>query len=103
MKMVIDIPNFAFITDIKDFRKAVKEYSEGSGFDKAIREALLDSTPLPKGHGDLIDRNEIGLTTFDILLCNGDYKEVLKLYAQSVENAATIIPADEEDDNADSD
>lgn len=48
MKMVIDIPNFAWIEDIKDFKSAVKEYDKGSAFDHAIREALLLGTPLPE-------------------------------------------------------
>lgn len=30
---------------------------------------ILDGTPLPKGHGDLIDRNEINIP-YDI--CDGD-------------------------------
>ena len=50
MKMVIDIPNFVWIEDIKDFKSAVKEYDKGSAFDYAIREALLLGTPLPKNH-----------------------------------------------------
>lgn len=55
MQIVIDIPNFAWIEDIKDFKSAVKEYEMGSGFDHAIRKALLLGTPLPERHGRLID------------------------------------------------
>lgn len=59
MKIVIDIPNFAWIKDIKDFKSAVEEYKMGSGFDHAIREALLLGTPLPEHHGRLIDEQQI--------------------------------------------
>lgn len=59
MQIVIDIPNFTWIKDIKDFKKAVTKYKQGSGFDHAIKEALLLATPLPTNHGGLIDANEL--------------------------------------------
>lgn len=38
----------------------------------------------------LIDANKIGLTDFEILMCNGDYKEGLEMILQKIENAPTI-------------
>lgn len=38
----------------------------------------------------LIDANKIGLTDFEILMCNGDYKEGLEMILQKIEDAPTI-------------
>ena len=84
MKIVIDIEGY-------DREWITNGYHIPDEINGKIAEAIIDGTPLPEEHGDLIDRNKIGLTDFDILLCNNDYKEALKLYAQSVEDAPTII------------
>ena len=89
MQIVIDIDDNLYT---RLFDNGVDNYDDAMDMAKLIRKGV----PLPKGHGDLIDRNEIGLTNFDILLCNGDYKEGLKLYIQSVEDASAIIEADTE-------
>ena len=59
-----------------------------------MRESIVQGTPLPKGHGDLIDRNDVSLMTVHII--DGVF----------VCNASTIIKADkaeadkaEEEDN----
>lgn len=51
------------------------------------------STP----HGDLIERKEICLTDFEIAMCDGDYKDGMKMLLEKIESAPTIIPADEAD------
>ena len=38
----------------------------------------------------LIDADKLGLTEFEIILCDGDYKEVLKQILCKIENAPTI-------------
>ena len=38
----------------------------------------------------LIDRDKIGLTDFEIIMCNGDYKEALKMLLNKIDNAPTI-------------
>jgi hypothetical protein len=38
----------------------------------------------------LIDVDKIGLTDFDIIMCNGDYKEALKMLLNKIDNAPTI-------------
>ncbi len=43
-------------------------------------------------HGRLIDADNIGLTDFEIVMCNGDYKEALKMLLEKIEKAPTIIP-----------
>ena len=90
MQIVIDIPDedYNFIMQMDKYRHSFEQ------------RLIYNGIPLPKRHGDLIDRNEIGLTNFDILLCNGDFKEALKLYDQSVCNALPIIKEDVENKNS---
>lgn len=38
----------------------------------------------------LIDADKIGLTDFEIIMCNGDYKEALKMLLNKIDNAPTI-------------
>ena len=38
----------------------------------------------------LIDANKLGLTDFEILMCDGDYKEALKLVLSKIRNAPTV-------------
>lgn len=37
--------------------------------------------------GDFIRRESLGLTDFEIIMCDGDYKEGLKLLLEKIENA----------------
>lgn len=37
-----------------------------------------------------IDADLLGLTNFEILMCNGDYKEALKILIDKIEHAPTI-------------
>ena len=48
-------------------------------------------------HGDLIERSTFGLTDFEIVMCNGDYKEGMKMLLEKIENAPTVIPASGEE------
>lgn len=38
----------------------------------------------------LIDADKLGLTDFEIVTCDGDYKEALKLILSKIDNATTI-------------
>lgn len=38
----------------------------------------------------LIDADQIGLTNMEIIMCNGDYKEALKILIDKIDNAPTI-------------
>ena len=38
----------------------------------------------------LIDADEIGLTDFEIFMCNGDYKEALKMILEKIEKAPPV-------------
>ena len=48
MKVVVDIPNWLY--------NAIMECQEPH-YSKSLGDAVRDGTQLPKGHGDLIDRN----------------------------------------------
>lgn len=37
----------------------------------------------------LINADKLGLTDFEILMCNGDYKEALKMLIDKIDNAPT--------------
>lgn len=38
----------------------------------------------------LIDANKLGLTDFEIFMCDGDYKEALKLVLSKIDNAPAV-------------
>lgn len=46
-------------------------------------------------HGRLIDADALGITDFELVLCRGEYKELAKLILEKIENAPTVIGADE--------
>lgn len=43
--------------------------------------------------GDCIRRSDIGLTDFEIVMCDGDYKEGLKMLLEKIEKAPSVTPA----------
>lgn len=74
-----------------------EEYDEhlDRRFDYQIRFAVKNGTPLPKGHGKLIDAD---------VLCDYFWDNRSKLYTHKdlqivIDNAPTIIEADKEIDN----
>ena len=46
-------------------------------------------------HGRLIDADVLGLTDFEIIMCNGNYKNGLEMLLRKIDNAPTIISAEE--------
>ena len=67
----------------------------------AERDVDCPLIPVPD-HGRLIDANKVGLTDFEIILCQADenpYKSGLKMLLDKIEKMPTIIPADKEADN----
>lgn len=52
--------------------------------------------PVPP-HGRLIDADKIGLTDFEIILCQkgNPFKNALEMLLEKIENAPTVIPAEE--------
>lgn len=56
-----------------------------------ILNSIHNGTPFPKKHGKLIDADKIGLTDFEILMCDGNYKEALRMIIDKINNASPII------------
>ena len=78
MKIIIDIPEKTY-EQLKFLNK--------QGFGTVIDEAVANGTPLPKGHGDLIDRK--------VLMENAYTKGFCSWYDE-IKMADTIIEADTE-------
>lgn len=91
MQIVIDIPD-GYVKVIK-----ANQRTEGSAMDKMIRQAVIDGTPLPKGHGKLFDVNDIldriGLEDNDANR-EENVGEIVTL--EDFDYIPTIIPADTE-------
>lgn len=79
MQILINLPDTNITEDI--IRAA--KWENGSLFDLVLRGAMKDAIILPKGHGDLIDRNDLKYEKYNS-------------YAYAIANAPTIIEADKE-------
>ena len=83
MQIVIDMPD-------KMYQKILKnEYDYG-----IMNVIIQNGTPLPKNHGDLIDRSKLLKKSYEAELLNGDGIEVVDSY--EIEDAPTIIEAEKE-------
>lgn len=70
-------------------------------YNKAINDILdpysvifKNGTPLPKGHGRLVDADELREETYTMTEWNGDVHQII--YKVSLDDAPTIIEADKE-------
>lgn len=93
MQLLIDIPDEMYDT--------INRGIYSSTYDgKIIRDIVLDGTPLPKGHGDLIDRNAIEILRIENI--NREYDKGFDAGVSCMVNrileAPTIIEADKESD-----
>lgn len=87
MKLVIEID--------EDYYEIIKHDVEVYHNDFRPFRLIANGTPLPKGHGRLIDENEL----IDEIVCeeiDGIYHDVI--YAHSVYDANTVIEADKENE-----
>lgn len=84
MEIVVKIPD--------DMIKSIEQGSFGAKYNiYDLVGCLMNGTPLPKGHGNLIDENEL----IDEIVqekIDGRYCDVI--YAHSIYDAETIIEAD---------
>lgn len=90
MQIVIEIPDFLYqiIQDCK-----VIEGSNEGNLENVLIKAVENGVALPKGHGDLIDRNDLFITTITTDDYNGN--EVIDVVLkEDVDSAQTIIEAD---------
>ena len=89
MKIVIDIPKFVY-----DMTKAQKKVIDADV--EIVGKAIANGTPLPKGHGRLIDEDEI---KWDELWIENQYGRCCVGYAADLVHTPTIIEADKEVEN----
>ena len=92
MQIVIDIPEEMY-QKIKETSMVISGRRSGKRFDYILFKAVNTGTPLPKGHGRLIDADELkkiiqendvlNMTGFNVRLCD-------------INNTPTIIEADKE-------
>lgn len=85
MQIVIEIPDVMY-KQLKWQEKNIREQ------EYVYLEAILDGKPLPKGHGDLIDRDDLLADSCPIDDWSGN--EVNIVDVMSVELADAIIEAD---------
>ena len=93
MKIVIEIPDNKYQW-IKD---------NPLTYNNEYCEAIRNGTPLPKGHGDLVDRDAINEQFYSIwreLECCSNkptYEKLLNNWSMCMDTALRIIEADEEE------
>lgn len=91
MKLVIEIPEEEYQTYI-NHTEAILDSSIPLVHQDLLR-AVINGTPLPKGHGRLIDADDLDITT----ITTDDYSgnEVLDIVLkEDIDNAPTIIESD---------
>lgn len=87
MQIVIDIPEI-YYEALKEADVIISGQQSGKTLMYDICSIIANGTPLPKGHGDLIDRNK--LNRKDINCAN--------FPTNFIDMAEVIIPADKEDE-----
>ena len=92
MKLVVDIDDNIYTRLFDngvpiDLTTAINDATD-------IATAIRKGTPLPKGHGDLIDRNELLDCSYEIDSMYCEYDEVVNV--DDIKDAPTIIEADKE-------
>lgn len=85
MEIVINIPDSMYLDAKRGDYEAI--YAN-----LCIANAIVNGRVLPKGHGDLIDRSKITMSNFECVMCNGDFKEGLRMYIDKVEQADAVVP-----------
>lgn len=73
----------------------VEIFADGSVHEFADPRVIGIASSVP-AHGDLIERKVICLTDFEIIMCDGNYKEGMKMLLEKIESAPTVIPAEED-------
>ena len=88
MKLIIDIPE-VFYEALRETDEIISGQRSGKTLMSVIYNAVANGTPLPKGHGRLIDADEIQFENneFDTY---SDYSRAF----DAIDGAETIIEAD---------
>lgn len=86
MKYIIELPEEVYKRTI--FYKEFHDLNDCVTTIKALEKAV----PLPKEHGDLVDRRELKKEVYTATEWNGDIHRII--YEASVDDAPTIIEAE---------
>lgn len=89
MRLVIDILDWQYKSICKGIEASKRCGVVGP--DPVIHEAIYKGTPLPKGHGDLIDVNDLRCERADF----DTYNDYCTMFDE-IDSAPTIIEADGE-------
>lgn len=94
MRIVIDIPDVVYERFGYEYREenCISKYTND-----IILNAFCNGTPLPKGHGRLIDADDLDLKRIDIIL-SGEVKDTVDALSKMgmlIITAPTVIEADE--------
>lgn len=99
MQLVIDIHESIYEV-IKETPQMINRHLDKTTMLVHLMEVINQGTPLPEGHGDLIDRNYLLDCSYEIDSRYCEYDEVVNV--TDIKAASTIIAADKEpDDEAD--
>lgn len=86
MKLIIEIPE-VYYEALRKTDVIISGQRSGKTLMSVIFDAVANGIPLPKGHGRLIDANDLWFEDIDDISC---------VTQRNVENAPTIIEADTE-------
>ena len=92
MQIVIDIPEDIY-EHWRTMKSIVSDYGNYKEYMSKVHAAIADGTPLPKGHGDLIDRDALACDSEHDFYCD-DYIAYSK---SQIMSALAIIEADKEE------
>jgi hypothetical protein len=85
VNVVIEIPEEEYRIILLSDKTAMSEFASK----EAMMYAIKNGTPLPKGHGDLIDRNELAVD-----YTSSDWNDYVSV--EQIKNAKAIVEADKE-------
>ena len=88
IELVIKIPE-------EDFERCKKKFQMRIGI---MGDAIANGAPLPKGHGRLIDADELEECKEIMETCSGESKFVVR--TDDIRNAPTIVEADKAESEA---
>ena len=92
MQLVIEISDDIYKA-LKDSEVVLNGFRSGKTFFRKVRYAIANGTPLPKGHGRLIDISEYEKNYFNVAIEYDDGDRTHSIYTSGI---PTIIPADKE-------
>lgn len=93
MQIVIDIPEI-YYEALKEADVIISGQRSGKTLMYDICSIIANGTPLPKGHGDLIDTKDI---LYEDLECV-DGNTYMVVHAPCIDNAKVIVTADKGDE-----